>query len=151
MKPTDKKKKVKGQPGRPQIEIDWKAVNQYLIAGCSGQEIAGFLGIHPDTLYLAVKRKYNQVFTEYSAMYKQKGDAILKAKQFEAAINDKNISMLIWLGKQRLGQKDKNETDLTVTDMVTQIVIEKPQEIIERDKKAEQNKTSSSGRENETK
>lgn len=141
MKPTDKKKKVKGQPGRPQIEIDWKAVNQYLIAGCSGQEIAGFLGIHPDTLYLAVKRKYNQVFTEYSAMYKQKGDAILKAKQFETAINDKNISMLIWLGKQRLGQKDKNETEHEIPKITIEHIHTKGNE----------NKPSPSGRKNETK
>ena len=48
-------------------------------------------------------------FSLYSLKFKQKGDSILKAKQFESAITDKNITMQIWLGKQRLGQREKQE------------------------------------------
>jgi len=40
----------------------------------------------------------------------------LKVKQFESAVKDKNISMLIWLGKQRLDQKDKSATEHDVSD-----------------------------------
>ena len=38
------------------------------------------------------------------------GDAMLKAVQFESAVTDRDRTMMIWLGKQRLGQKDKLES-----------------------------------------
>lgn len=36
------------------------------------------------------------------------GDNLLRAAQYKAAMGG-NTTMLIWLGKQRLGQSDKNE------------------------------------------
>ena len=62
-------------------------------------------------------------FVAFSQQNKAKGDSLLKAKQFESAIKDKNIPMQIWLGKQRLGQKDK--TDLEVNS-VSKVHIEVP-------------------------
>ena len=121
---TKKFVKTKAKKNKPHIPIDWKQVENLLMAGCSGTEVAAALGIHPDTLYLRVvsELKYES-FTAYSAEFKQKGDSLLKAKQFESAIKDKNIPMQIWLGKQRLGQKDK--TDLEVNS-VSKVHIEVP-------------------------
>ena len=110
------KKVIKKKPlknGRPPIPIDWKKVEQLLMADCSGTEVAASLGISNDTLYLRVVNELGyDSFTTYSLKFKEKGNSILRAKQFEAAINDKNITMQVWLGKQRLGQKDKTETDI---------------------------------------
>ena len=104
------KKKGKLPPHRPPIPINWKKVEQLLMADCSGIQVAAHIGISEDTLYSRVKTELGyESFTAYSAKFKEKGDSLLKAKQFESAIIDKNISMQIWLGKQRLGQREKSE------------------------------------------
>lgn len=98
--------------GRPEIEIDFKKVDELLIAGCSGVEVSAFLGIHHDTLYDRVEAKFGVSFSNYSASKRSKGDSMLRAVQFQKAMNKDNM-MLIWLGKNRLKQKDKenDETD----------------------------------------
>lgn len=110
---TTKKKTVKKRPksGRPVIPIDWIRVESLLQAGCSGCEIAGYLGVHHDTLYDRTLVEQGLIFSEYSAKFKAKGESLLRSKQFESAIKDKNVSMLIWLGKNRLLQSDKTEID----------------------------------------
>ena len=109
-KPTKPVKKKKVIQGRPVIPIDWKRVEQLLMADCSGVQVAASMGISEDTLYLRVKKELGyESFTAYSLKFKEKGNSLLKSKQYESAITDKNISMQIWLGKQRLGQKDKSD------------------------------------------
>ncbi len=110
--------------GRPEAPIDWKQVENLLMAGCLGTEVAASIGISEDTLYRRVVKELKyESFTSYAVNFRQKGDSLLKAKQFESAIKDKNIPMQIWLGKQRLGQKDK--TDLEVNS-VSKVHIEVP-------------------------
>ena len=99
-------------PGRPVITIDWSLVNQMAEAGCSGMEIAAHMGIHEQTLYSRCRKKYKEDYSNYSVRKRAKGNALLKVKQYESAVKDKNITMQIWLGKQRLGQKEKIEADI---------------------------------------
>ena len=94
--------------------IDWDAVAEYLMAGCSGVEVAAQLGIHENTLYQRCKTDLGVEFVAFKQEKQASGDSILKKVQFEAAIKDKDRSMLIWLGKQRLGQKEKGEQDIKV-------------------------------------
>lgn len=112
-KKVHKEKHKPRKTGRPEIPIEWKVVESLLEAGCSGCEIASYLGIHHDTLYDRCLKEKDLIFSEYSARFKEKGDSILRAKQYESAVKDKNIPMQIWLGKQRLSQRDKTETDIT--------------------------------------
>lgn len=90
---------------RPEKTIDWEKVDQLLLSGCYGNEICPHFDMHPDTFYRRVLEKYNMGFTDYSSLKKSQGDSLLKAKQFEKAMKLDN-TMLIWLGKQRLGQKE---------------------------------------------
>jgi len=108
---------------KTKVKIDWKQVENLLMAGCSGVEIAASLAIHENTLYKRCKDDLKVEFVAFSQQNKAKGDSLLKAKQFESAIKDKNIPMQIWLGKQRLGQKDK--TDLEINS-VSEVHIEVP-------------------------
>ena len=94
--------------------IDWDVVAEYLMAGCSGVEVAAQLGIHENTLYQRCKTDLGVEFVAFKQEKQASGDSILKKVQFEAAIKDKDRSMLIWLGKQRLGQKEKGEQDIKV-------------------------------------
>ena len=105
MKSKQKKEKKVRKPN----PIDWSLVENLLQADCSGTQIASYMGISNDTLYERTKKEKGMNFSLYSLKFKQKGDSILKAKQFESAITDKNITMQIWLGKQRLGQREKQE------------------------------------------
>lgn len=89
-------------PRKPTV-IDWKTVNMLLEAGCEGTEIAGYLGIHYNTLYERCKKENKSEFSEYAKIYRSKGDALLRSAQFKQALNG-NTQMLIWLGRQRLNQ-----------------------------------------------
>jgi|32_taG_2_1085360.scaffolds.fasta_scaffold60507_2 hypothetical protein len=93
---------------RPKKNIDWKEVDKYLVAGATGTEVAAMLGIHPDTLYLRCKEEHNIGFSDYLQQKREKGDSMLKLKQFEQAMEG-DRGMLIWLGKNRLDQSDKKE------------------------------------------
>lgn len=88
-----------------EISIDWKKVAEWLESGNNGVEIAARLGIHPDTLYRRTLEKFEIGFADYSAQKRASGDASLKSKQYEKALTG-DTSMLIWLGKTRLGQRD---------------------------------------------
>jgi len=93
---------------RSEVTIDWNKVNEFLAAGCSGCEIASEFGIHHDTLYDRTVKEFNKSFTDYSAEKRSKGDARLRLVQYQKAIKGDN-TQLIWLGKQRLGQREPKE------------------------------------------
>ena len=105
--------------GRPKANIDWAQVGKMLEAGCSARGIAATIGIDPDTLYIRCKRDLKLDFSVFSQEKKAKGEELLRMAQMRTAMSG-NVVMQIWLGKQRLGQRDKTETDLNVraTDVI---------------------------------
>lgn len=66
--------------------------------GHTNQEIADFIRISPGML----EKRYAEELTLGRTQMK----SVLRKTQLENAIKEKNTSMLIWLGKQYLGQKD---------------------------------------------
>lgn len=104
---------------RPESDVDWKRVDELLESACSGREIAGRLGMHEDTLYRRTLQKFNVGFAAYSQQKRASGDALLREAQFKKAIAGDN-SMLIWLGKIRLGQY---EQDPAVTSKQQPIIV----------------------------
>lgn len=93
---------------RPKANIDWNKVARMLEAGCGGTEVAATLGIHPNTLYRVCEKENKVSFSDYSATKRASGDRLLRVKQFEIAMTG-DKTMLVWLGKQRLGQAEKSE------------------------------------------
>lgn len=91
---------------RPEITIDWNVVNELLEAGCIGTEIAASIGMHPETFYDRVVKEFRIGFTEYATQKRAKGNSILRKVQFDVATKDKDKTMLVWLGKQRLDQRE---------------------------------------------
>ena len=75
-----------------------KQVEKLASYGLTNKEIAEALGFDDTTL----KRKFENFLTKGKANLKQR----LKKKQIEVALGG-NVSMLIWLGKNYLGQADK--------------------------------------------
>lgn len=95
--------------GRPEKPIDWNVVDDLLLADCLGTEIASHFNIHPQTFYRKIEEKYGIGFTAYAQEIKQRGDSIIRKAQFDKAVIDRDNTMLIWLGKMRLGQKDPDK------------------------------------------
>lgn len=93
---------------RPKLQIDWQQVGEMLKCGSSATSIAIGLGISTDTLYVRSKSDLNLDFSAFSQQKKAQGNDLLRQKQFELAMSG-NVPMLIWLGKNRLGQADKQE------------------------------------------
>lgn len=101
------------------IPIDWVKVDNLLVSGCRGVEIAATIGIHEDTLYSRVKNEKGVQFSAYSAEKRAKGEALLKAQQFAKAMGwskQGDNMMLIWLGKNRLDQTDSPKQDLSTNE-----------------------------------
>lgn len=106
--------------GFQRIELDWKKIDFLIEAGCSGYEIAAQLGVHHDTVYNRLAEHYGESFSDYSAKKRSKGDANIKVVQYQKALKGDN-HMLIWLGKNRLKQKDREEV---ATNEPTKVVFE---------------------------
>ncbi len=94
--------------GRPKADINWHYVAEMCEAGGNGVGIAATLGIDEGTLRKRCETDNKCTFSEFSQLKKAKGDELLKCKQFEVAMSG-DKTMLIWLGKQRLGQAEKQE------------------------------------------
>lgn len=105
--------------GRKPTKIDWKYVNAMLQAGCAGTTIAAGIGVHPDTLYRAVKDNFPQFadFASYAAYQRSQGLDMLRAKQHDVAMKG-DKTMLVWLGKNYLDQKDKVEQKVDMSQNI---------------------------------
>jgi hypothetical protein len=99
-------------PGRKKIKIDWGKVEKWIMAGSNGQQVAAALGIHYDTLASACEREQNSLFSEYMQSKREKGNNLLLNKQYELAMKG-DKSMLIFLGKVRLNQKETQNINVT--------------------------------------
>ena len=92
--------------GRPKKTFTDKEVEQIKTLArchCPDSEIAAFMNIGEMT----IRRHFGTLIKEE----RESGRASIRAKQFRLAM-DGDRTMLIWLGKQLLGQADKHEWDL---------------------------------------
>ena len=73
---------------------------------CTDREISGVLGISQVT-WISMKRDHPEL-ADLVEEGRAQGNASLRRQQMAAAAKG-NSALLIWLGKQRLGQSDKHE------------------------------------------
>jgi hypothetical protein len=103
--------------GRPKKIIDYEVVNKLASIMCTQEEIASVLEISARTL---------QRDEEFCRVYKNALDAgkmsLRRAQMKKALAGD--TSMLIWLGKQILGQKDHIKEEVDVTQPIKLVVDE---------------------------
>ena len=110
----------KGIGGRKKIEVDWETINKLCFIQCTAVEIAAFLEVSEDTLSRRCKETHGVSFAEYIAQKREGGKTSLRRAQWTSAVVKGNPTMLIWLGKQFLGQSDKvqSEVELTMPETV---------------------------------
>ena len=98
--------------GRPRKEIDGEQFNKLCLLQCTEKEIASWFDVSIDTVERRCKEKYKLTFAEVYAQKKGSGKIALRRIQWETA-EAGNVTMQIWLGKQWLAQKDKQEIGIT--------------------------------------
>lgn len=119
------KGKATGRP--PKLQPDDETLKKLENLGkiqCTTKEAAAVLDVSEPTFIEFIKRyeKARDVFEKG----KENGKASLRRMQLKAAENG-NVTMLIWLGKQLLGQKDQFRTEseekveITVTHVRDQL------------------------------
>lgn len=104
------------------IVIDWDQVDEWLIAGADGIEVASALGIHPDTLYMRCKKERNTDFSDYRAQKRAIGMSSLRVARYKMAVEDRHPTMMIWLSKQMLNETDKPAPAPVDTNYTVEIV-----------------------------
>ena len=102
------KAKGKGRTGRPHREINWETVDAMLSCQATEEEICAYLDMGISTLKDACKRERDMTFQQLSLQKRKIGHVTLRRKQVELAL-DGSIPMLIFLGKQWLGQSDRDD------------------------------------------
>ena len=100
-KPT-KKKKAGGRPKK--YDIDTEKLVKLAKYNLTNIEIADIFGCDESLLI----KSYSEFLTKGRALLKKR----LRQVQYEVAVDDRNVTMLIWLGKQILGQSEKAEVRL---------------------------------------
>jgi hypothetical protein len=98
--------------GRPRKPIDWEVVKGMLFVLATQQEIASYIGVATDTLHARCKKELGISFTDLSEQKRQETKIQLRKAQLAVALDPKHRShgtMLIWLGKQYLGQREKQQ------------------------------------------
>ena len=122
IKESKKKPKVNG---RPKKEFDLELVENLASIGATYEDMAGVFDCSVSTIEDRMRKDPCKKGGDSSRAHK-KGQARLKVslrrEQIKLA-NQGNPTMLIWLGKQMLGQKDKshNESEIQLKDITPTI------------------------------
>ena len=102
--------------GRPRKEVDFATIDKLCSLHCTSDEIVAYMNMQDnevshDTIARRIKEEYGMTFAEYiDQKHKATAKPSLRRMQWKAA-EAGNTSMLIWLGKQYLSQKDKQEME----------------------------------------
>lgn len=114
--------KAPNKGGRPRKEIDQHTFEKLCEIQCTLEEIANVLRVSEDTVERWCRRTYERGFADTYKKFSAHGKSSLRRYQFEAARKG-NATMLVWLGKQWLGQSDKPipeepEEDLSLSTLL---------------------------------
>lgn len=101
--------------GRPRKEIDKAEFEKLCAIQCTLDEICGWFGVSKKTLEAWCKRTYGDTFSTVFYQKRGIGKISLRRAQYQSAMGG-NSALLIWLGRNWLGQTDKVEIDLHESD-----------------------------------
>lgn len=115
-------KKVGGsiaRTGRPKIQINKEEFEKLCQLQCTEVDIANFYNCSVDTVNNWCKKTYGMTFSDAYKIKSASGRISLRRWQFARAEAGSD-RMLIWLGKQHLGQTEKVEATNTheVEDLI---------------------------------
>jgi len=114
------KKKAKGKVGKPRKVItpeQMRQAEEYAYNNCLNGTIEGLMDWPNE--FIVRRADIAKKLTKK----RQEGKADLHKAQHEKALKDRDGTMLIWLGKNELGQADKTETKLDAGNAPAVVII----------------------------
>lgn len=105
---------------RPRKEIDKKNFESLCELQCTEEEFCGFFGCCTETLNAWCKRTYGKSFSEIFKEKRGAGKVSLRRAQFQAAKNG-NATMLVWLGRNWLGQSENKQEEATKNELMQSV------------------------------
>lgn len=100
--------------GRPKVQIDEEQFKGLCSIQCTLEEISNWFKCSNDTIERWCKRELKMTFAEAFKKHSVGGRISLRRSQFRMA--ETNPTMAIWLGKQYLGQTDKQDVKVMADD-----------------------------------
>lgn len=100
--------------GRPRLEINWALVQMCAAFQRTQEEAAALNFCTVDTLENACLKEHGITFSEFWETKRIAKIVQLAKTQWDLAIEDKNPTMCVWLGKNYLGQTDRQEIEHTL-------------------------------------
>ena len=97
----DPKRKPR-RKGPPPVEIDPEQLRKLGVIGATQRQVGAWFGISQQRV--SQRLKTDPVLAAAWQDGTELGDLQIKRSQYELAVDGKNPTMLIWLGKVRLGQ-----------------------------------------------
>ena len=97
--------------GRTRLKLDYDLIEDCLRHCSTKKEIAGLCGTTVDTLSRVVYRDKKLLWEDYARPFYAYAASTLRRAQYNKAIEG-NPALLIWLGKQWLGQFDRQAVAL---------------------------------------
>jgi len=98
-------RKPTGNPtGRPPKDFDQKTFEGLCHVWCTFEEMENILRARRETISSWCERTYGETFAEVYKTFSDGGKASLRRNQLQ--LSKKNAAMCIWLGKQKLGQRE---------------------------------------------
>ena len=92
---------------RPKIVIDAEQVYKLAQLGCKNEEMAKYFGCSPQTLETRFQPEID----------KGRSELKMSLRRWQLASAQKgNVAMMIWLGKQMLGQIERSQLDISKID-----------------------------------
>lgn len=96
-------------------DFNWDEIANMCEIQCTQAEIAKVMGCEENTLRAACKRDNKKDWAQFYAEHREKGKISLRRSQWKKAVTNLDTTMLIFLGKNILGQKDKIENDVNMS------------------------------------
>jgi hypothetical protein len=107
---------------RPRKELNWIELDKLCLIHATRKEISDWFECSEDTIDRRCQEEFGISFAAYYDQKSVNGKMSLRRKQYEQAMCG-NTTMLLWLGKQYLGQKDKQEVSTDPQSPIQQITL----------------------------
>lgn len=95
--------------GRPRAEINWDEAAELAHMQCTAEELQSWFGVAQKTLADRCKSDNGETIGEFIKRHAESGKASLRRAQWINAVHKGNTAMQIWLGKNMLGQSDRQD------------------------------------------
>ena len=104
---------AKRGPKGPRLDIDIEQFEKLCAIHCAEFEIAEWFNMSIDTLERRVKEHYGENFADVFKRKRGRGKISLRRIRWKLAMEG-NVTMIIWLSKQHLGESDKQSSEIAI-------------------------------------